>query len=89
MDFMELPDLNKLDALITLCRKRGVKVVRLGELEITLGEDIPKAKPRGKAAKKYETQDEPESFDQLSEEEKMFYSVGGVPFTVNESPKGD
>ncbi len=75
---MQLPDLKELDKLIALCRKRGVSVVKMGELELTLSDSAPASKPRGKAAKKaHEAPGDPESFDLLSDEEKLFWSVGG------------
>ena len=77
---MQLPDLKELDKLIALCRKRGVTVVKVGELQLTLSEDAPASKPRGKAAAKKaaEAPGEPENFDSLSEEDKLFWSTGGI-----------
>ena len=76
---MQLPDIKELDKLIALCRKRGITTIKLGELELTLSEDAPVSKPRGKAAKKpYEAPGEPESFDGMSEEDRLFWSSGGA-----------
>lgn len=76
---MTLPDLKALDKLIALCRKRGVKTVKLGDLELTLGDDAPapQRRSRAKAASPESSLDEIESFDMLSDEEKMFWSASG------------
>jgi hypothetical protein len=81
---MDLPEIKKLDEIIKLCRKRGVKSFRMGEMEITLG-DAEVAPARGAAKPAAET---PKAFvqgdldangwEKLSPEEQMFYSVGGV-----------
>lgn len=83
---MNLPDLKALDKLIALCRKRGVKTVKLGELELTLGDDAPAPQKRSKAkaAVSTESQGEIESFDMLSEEEKMFWSASGQSIEESE-----
>lgn len=87
---MTLPDLKELDKLIQLCRKRGIKTVKMGELELTLSEEAP-AKPSRKAAKNGFTASvesasgEPEVFDALSDEEKLFWSTGaGIPGSPDE-----
>ncbi len=71
----DIPDLKYLEKLIALCRKKGVTVVKVGGLELTLSEDAPVSKPRGKAANKpKEDANPPESFDTLSPEDQLFYS---------------
>lgn len=56
---MIIKDLTDLDKLISLCRKRGIKAVKVGDLELTLGEPEPKVKrkPRKAAAATQEAED--------------------------------
>lgn len=87
---MSLPDLKELNKIIALCRKQGVKVIKIGEIELTLGEDTPK-KPRGKNAVKAKTHEvqgevESEGWDSLPEEDKLFWSAtGGTPVITGNS----
>lgn len=82
---MTLPDLKELDKLIALCRKRGIKTVKVGDLELTLDE-APVSKPRGKAAQKpsYGSQEEFKTEGVPSEEDLLFWSAsaGGLPMSM-------
>jgi len=64
-----MPDLQYVQDLIKLCRKNGVKVVKVGDMELTLSDTPPKSR------RKSESVPPPEE-EQLTEEELMFYSVG-------------
>ena len=48
---MDLPDLKDLRKVIALCRSTGVRIIKIDNIEITLSDDAPPTKPRGKAAK--------------------------------------
>lgn len=88
---MNLPDLKALDKLIQLCRKRGIKTVKMGELELTLSEDAPEKQTRkpaknGFTASVESDSGDPEVFDALSDQEKLFWSAGaGIPSAPDES----
>lgn len=86
---MTLPDLKELQKLIQLCRKTGIKTVKLGELELTLADEAPVSKPRGKAAKKQEEEAKPgvyDSWEALSDEDKLFYSSTGQVSQPKQAP---
>lgn len=81
---MNLPDLKQLDKVVALCRKRGIKSIKIDNVEITLSEDAPKTTKR-KSRKAVSLDQLPEteatSFesDTPSELELLFASCGGVP----------
>lgn len=85
---MNLPDLKQLDKLIALCRKRGIKSVKIDNIELTLSEDAPPTRTRGKKANSVKTSDSSsdtpseDGWDSLSDEEKLFYSASGMPEDV-------
>lgn len=86
----QLPDLKELQKLIALCRKTGIKTVKIGELELTLSDEVPVSKPRGKAAKKAEQTEESklsefDSWEALSDEDKLFYSSTSQPAPKEEA----
>lgn len=70
---MNLPDLKQLDKLISLCRKRGIKTIKVDNVEITLGDPQLKAPRRSKKAK--ETKDDDIESDGVSEEALLFWST--------------
>lgn len=73
-----IKDLKELERLLKLCRKQGVTEIELGEIKFKLG-DLP-LEP-GKA-QLIDTPDDPyKNFPagELSPEQLMFYSSGGVP----------
>jgi hypothetical protein len=75
---MTLPDLKQLNKLIALCRKQGIKTIKMGELELTLSEEAPvKASRASRKAEPESVQGEIDAFDSLSDEEKLFWSVTG------------
>jgi hypothetical protein len=79
---VQLPDLKALNKLIALCRKQGVKVIKLGDMELTLSDDAPV-----KTSKKQEfnhTQGEVDT-DSLTDEQLLMWS--STP--NNEILKGD
>ena len=80
---MNLADLKELDRVIALCRKRGVKSIKIDNVELTLSEDAP-APQRRKSRKavalpEIEEQDPSFDSDMPSEMELLFASAGGVP----------
>ncbi len=70
---MTLPDLKELQALLKLCRKQGVTEITLSGTSIKFG-DLP---PR-KSGDKDETDSDDIPTDGPTDEQLMFFSVGGV-----------
>lgn len=80
---MSLPTPAQIKKLAAACRKAGIAHFKCGDIEFTLG-DLPQPKahntPQKAQAKasvfndKIETQD---SWEDLTEEQKILYSVGG------------
>jgi hypothetical protein len=66
---MQLPDIKQLKAVILTCRKLGVKTVKIGELEITLGEAPAKAGRKAGASVVAEPSEE------LTQEQLLMWSV--------------
>jgi hypothetical protein len=93
---MNLPDLKALDKIIALCRKRGVKVIKIDNIELTLSEEAPvSAYKQTKAAKKsaYKLTKETDPMagfesDSLTEDQLLFFSVapGGIPTDGSQEP---
>lgn len=85
---MNLPDLKALDKIIALCRKRGVKSIKIDNVELTLSEDAPaKASPKSRKATPNAPSvpaSEPFDSDLPSELDLLFYSSGGVPEELKE-----
>lgn len=81
---MQLPDLKQLDKLIALCRKRGVTVIKIDNMELTLSESAPV-----KSSKKQDQlpQSSASLFesDTLTDEQLLNWSIMEVP-TGNEEP---
>lgn len=70
-------DLKKLDKLIALCRKRGVKVVKVDGLELTLSEEAPIKSNRKQQKTIESSSDAKEAFkasEELTPEQIMFWS---------------
>lgn len=77
---MQLPDLKALDKIIALCRRRGVKSIKIDNVELTLSEDAPESTYKKKQAAKVNhgiTADQISS-DEPSESELLFWSSGGL-----------
>lgn len=84
---MELPDLKKLNKLITLCRKRGIKVIKIDNIELTLSEDAPapiKANKKGKYEELPGEKTMTDGWETLTPDQQMFYSVNPMPFEDSE-----
>lgn len=83
---MDTPDLKLLKALADTCRKSGITTFEGYGFKFTVdSEQVVTRKPRGKSAKVETNSDlgqEIEQWDNLSEEEKLYYSVGGIPLQV-------
>lgn len=83
---MNLPDLDKLEQVIKLCRKQGVKSIKIDNVELTLADARPISK-RSKKAQTNEVQGRVES-DEPSAEELLLWSVGGgMPFNIEGDPQ--
>lgn len=83
MEFIE--SLKDLEKLLKLCRKTGVSKIKLGSVELELGNSIPSELPNIAA----ETgQDRFANFPQgeLSNKQLAFYSAGGDP---SEDPENE
>ena len=83
---MELPNLKELKSLIALCRKTGVKVVKVGNLELTLADHAPTAHKRGKPPS-----NEPSEASEAipSAEEMLFWSTQDVPADLAKPDTGN
>lgn len=77
---MDLPDLKDLGKVIDLCRKKGVMNITIGPLRLELGPE-PEPKRRANEAQDPDPTDPYANFPQgeLTPEQLMFYSAGGVP----------
>lgn len=69
---MNLPDLKQLKAVIDLCRKSGVKTIKVDNIELTLADNVPRRTRRTKDDKEEITE------HPFSEEETLFWSSTGV-----------
>ncbi len=78
---MNLPDLEQLDKVIALCRKRGVRVIKIDNVEITLSEEAPPKQTRKSKKQQVEDSTPDAEFDSdlPSDLELLFASCGGVP----------
>lgn len=80
MDIKNPYDLKMLAKVVDLCRKKGVKVFKIDNIEITLSEDAPVTRTRKAknstipATSKYP--DAPFESDSLTDEQLLFYSAG-------------
>lgn len=71
-------DLKDLEKLLKLCRKQGVNKIELGQIKLELG-DLPIEPGKAQAI---ETPEDPYNnfpVGELTPEQLMFYSSGGVP----------
>lgn len=80
---MNLPDLKQLDRVIALCRKRGVKSIKIDNVELILNEEAPTQTKRKRKAVPLDqlptSEDSSFDSDMPSEMELLFASAGGVP----------
>jgi vacuolar-type H+-ATPase subunit I/STV1 len=67
---MELPDLSQLEEIIKICRKRGVKSFRIGEMQFTLTEEAPKSSYKRNQEAKIE-----DDYQEPSHEELLMWSA--------------
>lgn len=65
--------LKELQELMDLCRKKGVREIKLADVSLILGEAPPKL-PRGRAAQKARAEAEGETAEEF--ERMAFYSAG-------------
>jgi hypothetical protein len=68
-----IKDLRELQKLLVLCRKAGVKEMRIGDVSLVMGEAPPKRvrKTRGRVS------EEPLTPDMPDDNVMAFYSAGG------------
>lgn len=82
---MALPTPKELKRLAAACRKAGITHFKQGDLEITVAEDAPQMRlKRGSNTDAVSAQNDVNSegaWDSLSDEEKLFWSVGGESAT--------
>lgn len=92
---MDIKTIKDLDKLLKLCRKNGIETIKLGDIELTLNPNFlsyprtePKARitaPRvlapGGITEEAQVQVDTEVLTQeeLTDEQKLFWSVGGSP----------
>lgn len=71
-----IESLKDLEKLLRLCRKQGVTEIKLGSVELKLGD-----MPQEKAQLEHDPVDPLRNFPsgELSAEQLMFYSTGGLP----------
>lgn len=76
----QLPPLKDLEAVIDLCRKKGVSEFSVGGVSFKLGAE-PEKKPRKSKSAPQEPTDRFENFPDriLTPEELIYYSAGGMP----------
>ena len=69
-----IKSLEELTKFLKICRKQGVTAISFDGLSVTLGE-MPK---KGGQEEADEDEQPFKSFDQMTPEEQMLYSVGGM-----------
>lgn len=74
---MKVETLSDLSKLLDLLRKKGVLTASVDGISLTLSERDPT--PRRTKAESSESETATPNWEDLSPEEQMFYSVGGVP----------
>ena len=85
---MNLPDLKELSRVIALCRKQGVKSIKIDNVELTLQDVAPlpakrNRKPKAQVPTDFGSNDEYTS-EEPTELDLLFYSAGGVPDELRE-----
>lgn len=78
---MQLPDLKELDKVLALCRKRGVKTIRIGEVELTLTDEAPQSHYKRNQETKSQIEDD---YQEPSPEELLMWSALPAGPAVNE-----
>lgn len=76
---MNLPDLKQLDKLIVLCRKRGVKVIKIDNMELILNEELPNKPIKASAKTAPAPTNDIFQTDTLTDEQLLNWSVMEVP----------
>lgn len=74
----------ELKKLAASCRAAGILHYKQGDVEFTLSPTAPAKidKKDKKSNESVQGEVESEGWESLSEEEKMFYSVGGIPLSI-------
>jgi len=83
---MDLPDLKKLKGIIALCRKTGVKTIKIDNIELTLSEEAPMSQYKASKASKNDVQGRVDT-DGPTNEELLFWSTGtlSMPSSTEEN----
>ncbi len=66
-----IKDLAELAKLLKLCRKQGIKDIKFGDCHVIFG-DLPRKQEGDSDSEELET-------DELTPEQLMFFSAGGMP----------
>ena len=78
---MTIPNLKDLGKVIDLCRKKGVSAIQLGEIRIELGNEPIEKNSRNQDTPEVDPTNPWANFPagELTPEQLMFYSSGGLP----------
>lgn len=76
---MDFPDIKQLKKLADACRKAGIKSFKSPQFEFTLSDELPEPKKQ----QMLPLTEEKGGFPEPSEEELMFWSVGGIPTEID------
>lgn len=71
---MDLPDIKQLKKIIALCQKTKVQSIEINGFKIVLSDQALEDTTKVSKTKSNEAPGIPESFDELTEEEKIFWS---------------
>lgn len=80
-----LPTPGEIKKLAAACRKAGISHFKCGDVEFTLA---PKEQAAAPASAKQSIQEdtiESDGWDSLTEEQKMLFSVGGLPINIGDA----
>lgn len=84
---MDLPDFKALDKLAKACRKAGIRTFEGYGFKFTLDDKEPKKTRKSKSGHENPTSDveTEDTWDALSDEDKLFYSSVSLPESVLET----
>lgn len=77
---MEVKNLSELRKIISVCRKSGVKSIKIGDLSFELGSEIPLSRY---LARKNEKESPIETDDPYSDDALIDWSSGGIGKVLN------
>lgn len=73
---MELPNPKDLKKLASMCRKSGIKQLKIGDIEFTLSEELPTKTKKSSKQALPEASDTKFETDTLTDNELLFWSTG-------------